>query len=68
LLVMIFSDVENPPRLIRSRVGFCAFRICLLRFAHPHTHAEPQQQQRHIVEVVLGIIVITDLLYRCQLS
>jgi hypothetical protein len=48
-------------------VGFCAARRCLLRFAHPHTHTGLQQQQQSVV-VVFGIIVIKNVLYRCQLS
>jgi hypothetical protein len=68
LRARLFSQQRRKPtRLIRSRVGFCASRSCLLRFAHPHTHTGPQQQQ-HIVKFVFGIIVIEDILYRCQLS
>jgi hypothetical protein len=53
--------VKNPPGSL-ALGGLCAARRCLLRFAHPHTRTGLQQQQS--VVVVLGVIVITDLLYR----
>jgi len=53
--------VKNPPGSL-ALGGFCAARRRLLRFAHPHTRAGLQQQQS--VVVVLGVIVITNLLYR----
>jgi hypothetical protein len=53
--------VKNPPGSL-ALGGLCAARRCLLRFAHPHTRTGLQQQQSGVV--VLGVIVITDLLYR----
>src|SRR3984885_10124048 len=56
------AERKKPTRLMR--LGWvCAARRCLLRFAHPRTRAGLQQQQRR-VEVVLGIIVMANLLYR----
>jgi hypothetical protein len=40
---------------------------CLLRSAYAHTHPCRQQQQQS-VGFVFGIIVIANLLYRCQPS
>jgi hypothetical protein len=47
-------------------VGSVLLEETNFEFAHPHTHTMLQQQQG--VVVALGIIVIADLLYRCQLS
>jgi hypothetical protein len=55
-------EMKNPPGSM-AWGGLSLTRRRLLRFAHPHTLAGLEQQQRHM-QVVLGIIVIANVLYR----
>ena len=59
----VICQHKKPTRLSWLWVGSVLLEDSLLRFAHPHTHAGLQQQQQ-IAEVVLGVIVIANLLYR----